>query len=121
MSDDSAPRWVAPLFALLGAATVPWTIYLSLTLHTYRLTWVGFDVLLTAALLATAYAAWRRHPLVGLLAAATAALLVVDAWFDVTLSAGPERTGAILSAALVELPLAALCGWLARNGAGRPG
>ncbi|WP_221320551.1 hypothetical protein [Actinoplanes sp. L3-i22] len=114
-----APRWVAPLFAVLGAATIPWTIYLSLTLpqrmhtHNYRTAWVGFDVLLVLGLLATAYTAWRGQPRVGLLAGATATLLVVDAWFDIMLSSRSEMLTAVLSAAFIELPLAVLCGWIA--------
>ncbi|BCJ47716.1 hypothetical protein GCM10010168_20750 [Actinoplanes ianthinogenes] len=114
-----APGWVAPLFAVLGAATIPWTVYLSLTLpqrtHTgnYRVAWVGFDVLLVIGLLATAYLAWRGRQRVGLLAGATATLLVVDAWFDVTLSTRSELTSAIVSAVLIEIPLAVLCGWIA--------
>lgn len=115
----SVPRWVPPLFAVLGAATVPWTVYLSLTLpqhartHHYRLAWVGFDVLLTAVLLATAHAAWRGRRLVGPLAASIATMLVVDAWFDVTMSGRSGETEAVLSAALIEIPLAAVCGWIA--------
>lgn len=114
-----APRWVAPVFAVLGCATVPWTVYLSVTLplhartHHYRLAWVGFDVLLAAMLLATAYAAWRGRPFVGPLAASVATMLVVDAWFDVTMSGRPGVADAIVSATLVELPLAAVCGWIA--------
>jgi hypothetical protein len=98
------PRWVPPLFAVLGAATVPWTVYLSLTLpqhartHHYRLAWVGFDVLLALVLLATAHAAWRGRRLVGPLAASIATMLVVDAWFDVTMSGRSGETEAILSA-----------------------
>jgi hypothetical protein len=114
-----APRWVAPVFAVLGAATVPWTVYLSLTLplqartHHYRLGWVGFDVLLAAALLATAYAAWRGRPLVGPLAASVATMLIVDAWFDTTLSGRHALAQAVVSAVLIELPLAVVCGWIA--------
>ncbi|WP_436535235.1 hypothetical protein [Actinoplanes sp. HUAS TT8] len=113
------PRWVAPLFAVLGAATIPWTVYLSFTLpqrmHTdnYRTAWVGFDVLLVLGLLTTAYLAWRGQPRVGLVAGATATLLVVDAWFDLTLSNRTEMLAAVLSAALIEIPLAVLCGWIA--------
>jgi hypothetical protein len=115
----TTPGWVAPVFAVLGVATVPWTIYLATTLPThahtqnYRLAWVGFDVMLVVALLATAYLAWRGNRLVGLLAAATATMLVVDAWFDVTTSAAVDRLGAVLAAGLIELPLAAVCGWIA--------
>lgn len=115
----SVPIWVAPLFAVLGVATVPWTVYLSMTLPqharitTYRTAWVGFDVILVIALLATAHAAWRGHWGVGLVASATATLLVVDAWFDVTTSSSVEFVSAMLSAVLVELPLALLCTWIA--------
>lgn len=116
---EPAPRWVAPLFAVLGAATVPWTAYLAISLpqqartHNYRLAWVGFDVMLIVVLLATAYAAWRGLRLVGLLAASTATILIVDAWFDVTTSRRADRPWAVLSAVLVELPLAVVCGWIA--------
>jgi hypothetical protein len=113
------PRWVAPVFAVLGAATIPWTVHLAMSLpqqartHNYRVSWVGFDVLLIAALLATAYFAWRGWRHVGVLAAATATMLVVDAWFDVTTSRRADLGSAVLSAVLVELPLAVVCGWIA--------
>jgi hypothetical protein len=116
-----APRWVAPLFAVLGAATIPWTAYLAITLpdrphaHNYRAAWVGFDIMLVVVLLLTAYVAWRGRPLVGLFAASAATMLVVDAWFDVTTSNRSHVLGALLSAALVELPLAGLCGWIAMH------
>jgi hypothetical protein len=115
----AAPRWVAPLFAVLGTATLPWTAYLAMTLpqqahtHHYRLAWVGFDAMLIVVLLLTAYVAWRGNRLVGLLATITATMLVVDAWFDTTTANRADRPMAILSAALVELPLAVLCGWIA--------
>ena len=114
-----APSWVAPLFALLGAGTIPWTVYLSMTLpdhartHNYRLAWVGFDVLLIMVLLVTAWLAWRGDPRVGLLAGCGATMLVVDAWFDVTTSSPADRPLALLLALCAELPLAVLCGWIA--------
>ncbi|UQU67759.1 hypothetical protein COUCH_16420 [Couchioplanes caeruleus] len=113
------PRWVAPVFAALGAATVPWTAYLAVSLpgqasaQHYRVAWVGFDLLLVALLLATALLAWRGSRQVGLLAAATATVLVVDAWFDVTTSGPGEVASAVASAVLLELPLAVVCGWIA--------
>jgi hypothetical protein len=116
-----APRWVAALFAVLGAATIPWTAYLAVSLpdrartHNYRVAWVGFDILLVVVLLLTAYVAWRGRRLVGLLAASAATMLIVDAWFDVTTSNRSEVFGALLSAAFVELPLAAVCGWIAMH------
>ncbi|GAB1691147.1 hypothetical protein [Krasilnikovia sp. M28-CT-15] len=116
---DPAPRWVAPVFAVLGAAAIPWTAYLAVTLpdhertHNYRAAWVGFDVMLIVVLLATAFAAWRGRRIVGLLAASTATMLVMDAWFDMTTSRRVDVPEAVLSAALVELPLAAVCTWIA--------
>lgn len=121
MPPAPAPRWVAPVFAVLGAATVPWTIYLAMTLppqartHHYRLTWVGYDALLIVVLLTTAYLAWRGNRFVGLLATITATMLVVDAWFDVTTSNRAGRPMAVLSALFIELPLAAVCGWITMN------
>jgi hypothetical protein len=115
----TTPRWVAPVFAVLGAATVPWTVHLAMTLperaeaENYRLAWVGFDIMLIVVLLTTAYVAWRGHRLVGLLATVTATMLLVDAWFDVTTTERADRPGAVVSALLIELPLAAACGWIA--------
>lgn len=114
-----APRWVAPVFAVLGAATVPWTVYLAVTLpresntNHYRLAWVGYDGLLIIVLLATAYLAWRGNRRVELLATITATMLLVDAWFDITTSNQDGRLVAILSALFIEIPLAAICGWIA--------
>jgi hypothetical protein len=114
-----APRWVAPVFAVLGAATVPWTVYLAVTLprhadfHHYRFTWVGYDLLLILALLTTALLAWRASDRVGLAATITATMLVVDAWFDITTSGRHDITVAVLSAIFIELPLAAVCAWIA--------
>ena len=106
-------RWIIPVYALLAVALVPWVVWLAWTLPErsvsahYRLGWVGFDVLLCGALARTAWLAWRRSPFVVNVASATAALLVVDAWFDVTTSPGGEDLVASAAAALgVELPLA---------------
>src|SRR3954447_1858537 len=115
----TAPRWVAPVFAVLGAATIPWTVYLAVTLpehartHNYRDAWVGFDIMLIGALLLTAYLAWRGRSLVGLAASSTATMLVVDAWFDITTSRRSNVWTAVAAAVLVELPLAVVCGWIA--------
>ena len=62
----------------------------------------------------TAFAAWRRSPWVGALAAATGTLLVTDAWFDIVLeSQANEIRDAVLLAVIAELPIAALCFWIA--------
>jgi hypothetical protein len=78
--------------------------------------WAGFDVVLALLLLAVAATAWWRSPWLEGAASATAALLFVDAWFDVlTSSTRTELVVAVLEAALVELPMAALCLLLARR------
>jgi hypothetical protein len=113
-------HWVGPAFAVLAVALVPWTAYLALTLPArsvsghYAVAWAGYDVLLSAGLLATGWAALRRSPSLVLAAGATGTLLAVDAWFDVLTSA--ERLDVVqasLLAVVVELPLAGLCFWLA--------
>jgi hypothetical protein len=110
---EAVSRWIMPIYGALAVALVPWVIWLAVTLPPnnvsshYRLAWVGFDVLLCGALARTAWLAWRRSPFVVNVASATAALLVVDAWFDVTTSAGGQDL--VVSAVLavtVELPLA---------------
>jgi len=74
---------------------------------------VGFDVAEMLALAATAYCAFRRSGYLTVAATCAATLLVVDAWFDVLTSPQHERWQSIVTAVLVELPLAIVCGWLA--------
>ena len=112
--------WVAPVFGAIGVALVPWTIWLSTSLpprhssHRWDVAWAGFDIGLAACFVGTAVAAWRRSPWVGALAAATGTLLLADAWFDVVLeSRGAETRTAIIEALVAELPVAALCFWIA--------
>ena len=107
--------WVVPLFAVAGIVLVPWTVFLVQSLPSthaaahWDIAWAGFDVGLALLLLGVAVSAWRRST-------AAAALLVVDAWFDIlTSSTRLELAVAIAEAVLVELPLAALCYLLARD------
>jgi hypothetical protein len=81
----------------------------------YDSAWAGFDVMLLGALAATAFFALRRSRYLAAVAAATAAMLVVDAWFDVMTTPASQRLESIVLAAAVELPLAAVCGWLSRH------
>lgn len=92
-----------------------WIVVLEVTLPRHyraggwRAAWVGFDVGLLLVFAATAWAAWqRRQLLIGCLMV-LATLLCCDAWFDVTLDWGTGGfTVSVLSAVLVELPLAAV-------------
>jgi hypothetical protein len=116
------PRWVGPLAIVCALGLVPWIVYLAFNLpqHArtshYNTAWVGFDVAMCVVLALLALTAWRRHPTTELFAGVAATLLVVDAWFDVVTSLDRRGfTGALLSALLVELPLAVLCTWIAVN------
>jgi uncharacterized membrane protein YjgN (DUF898 family) len=101
---------------------IPWIAYLSVSLPTrrtvgnWRYAWVGFDAALIVAIGITALCAWRRLQIFVPWAVATATLLCCDAWFDVVLDWNSEdRTGAIVTAAVAELPLAALLLYAARK------
>jgi hypothetical protein len=116
------PCWIAPAFLLCAAVLIPWTAVLFLTLPRHygashwRLAWGGFDVGLGIALASTAVATLRRSAFGEIAAAITGTLLVCDAWFDVLTSHGTADVAqAVGEALLVELPLAVLCFWIARN------
>ncbi len=101
---------------------MPWIVFLVRSLPSthaaahWDIAWAGFDVGLALLLLGVAAAAWRRSPWLEGAATAAAALLVVDAWFDILTSSTRVELGmAIGEALLVELPLAGLCLLLARD------
>ena len=113
-------HWVIALFGVIGVSLFPWTIWLSSSLKAHHetrhwdLAWSGFDSGLALAFLLTAFAAWRRSPWVGALAAATGTLLITDAWFDIALeSHADELRNAVYLAVFAELPVAILCFWIA--------
>jgi hypothetical protein len=115
-------RWVAPLLLAVAAALVPWTIALGWQLpqsHTsqhWDAAWVGLDIAEGAALAATGYAVARSRVWIQIPAAITASLLLVDAWFDNLLANSPTgHLFAALEAGIGEVPLAAICIWIALN------
>jgi hypothetical protein len=99
---------------------VPWIGLLIEQLHgqagkrSFGSSWVGLDVLEAVCLLTVALLLSRRHRATSPVAAATAAILCMDAWFD-TMSAAPKLPYAesLAMAWLAEFPLAALLGWTA--------
>jgi hypothetical protein len=111
-------RWAGPSFVLFSLILLPWTIYIGISLPprqlspNYDLAWAGFDVMLLGLLATTGFFALRRSRYLATAAAATAALLIVDAWFDCMTTPGPQRLQSFLLCAFVELPLAAVCLWL---------
>jgi hypothetical protein len=102
-------EWLALSAAI---ALIPWTIYLSLTLpqsytaQHWQATWVGFDVLLLAFMIATAVLGFLQHHWLTLFAFATGVLLLCDAWFDVLTAKRGDFLVSVLTAVLGELPLA---------------
>jgi len=116
------PPWIAPAFVLCALILIVWAAFLifslprNYTANHWRVAWGGFDIGLGLALVATAVAVFRRSPFAEVAAAVSGTLLVCDAWFDVLTShTTGEVVQASLEAALVELPLAALCLWMAAN------
>jgi hypothetical protein len=111
-------RWAGPVFVGCSLVLIPWTIYLGYSLPSrqpsphYNIAWAGFDVLELVALGATGLFALRRSKYLAVASATGATLLVVDAWFDVMTSPRQQVPVAIALAVLIELPLAAVCGWL---------
>ena len=116
------PPWTAPALFVCALVLIPWIAILFLTLpahyvaNHWPLAWGGFDIALGIALVTTAALVARRSPFAEVTATITGTLLLCDAWFDVLTSRGAsDITQALASALLVELPLAALCFWMARN------
>src|SRR5450755_3430463 len=103
------------IMTIATVGLIPWVIVLAVTLPKHyiaghwTLTWVGFDLALLTSLGLTAYSAWHRRQAVIGFAFFSAAMLTCDAWFDITTSTGPiDVATSIASAALLELPLAAM-------------
>ena len=93
-------------------AMIPWLVYLSVTLpgnyvaHNWPVTWVGFDILLVGFMLATAVLGYLRRQLLVFAAFTSGVLLICDAWFDL-MTAGPKDIWlALVTALLIEVPLA---------------
>ncbi|MGO9926504.1 MAG: hypothetical protein ACLPLP_10310 [Mycobacterium sp.] len=93
-------------------AMIPWLGYLSWTLpanyvaHNWTLTWVGFDILLVAFMLATAVFGYLRRQVLLFAAFTSGVLLICDAWFDI-MTAGPDDIWlSMVTALLIEVPLA---------------
>ena len=116
------PPWIAPALLFCAVVLIPWIGVLFSTLPRHYVAdhwwvaWGGFDIGLCIALAATAFQVARRSPFAEVTATITGTLLICDAWFDVLTSRGiADVTQALAAALFIELPLAALCFWMARN------
>jgi hypothetical protein len=111
----------ARLVALaVGGFLLPWCVLLSMVLPAtaqaqhWSLAWTGLDAAEALAALATAVLLAHGDRRAALTAAAGAALLLTDAWFDVCTSApGLDHALAVAEAACAEVPLAGAACWLA--------
>ena len=122
-SIDQPPAMMRPLGrrtlvrAVGGVGAVfllPWLVFLSATLPAtssagaWRTVWVGFDIALAAAFIATVLTVWLRRQVALIALVITSTLLTCDVWFDVCLSWGTTEYWGSVAAALVELPVAIL-------------
>jgi len=99
---------------------IPWDTYLALSLPQrqisphYRGSWVIYDAVLCIVLARIGWLAHKRNPKIVISAAAGAALLFADAWFDVSSAYGnDDHLEALLFAVFLELPGAYLCARIA--------
>ncbi|MCU1656728.1 MAG: hypothetical protein JWO57_1384 [Pseudonocardiales bacterium] len=111
-------KGLAWVLAAVVLGLVGWIVVLGLSLPSsastreWRLVWIGFDVGELAALLVTLWAIYRSRQIAIPAALITGTLFICDAWFDVVLSWGTSGWWlSVVSAAFVELPLAAVL-WL---------
>jgi hypothetical protein len=115
-----ARKWLLLLLGAVVVALLPWTAFLTATLpgrhvtHHWDLAWAGFDVFEASALAATFVALGRRSFLLAPVAAVAGTALLCDAWFDlITSQPGDDLRWSLVRALAAELPLAALCFWIA--------
>ncbi|MET7486650.1 hypothetical protein [Streptomyces sp. NPDC005538] len=114
MTTTTCWTWPSRVLTAAGVALIPWILVLSRVAGAYPVAWIGLDTMEAIGLVGTGLLLARHDPLRVAVAPATAVLLTVDAWFDV-LTAGPGVLMALLMAACLELPLAALCAAVAWN------
>ena len=95
-----------------SVAMIPWLVYLAFTLpenyvaHNWPATWIGFDVLLVAFMVATAVFGYLRRQVLVFAAFTSGVLLICDAWFDL-MTAGPDDVWlSVITALVIEVPLA---------------
>src|SRR5438445_649338 len=80
-------NWPAAILAVAAVVLIPWAIALGQILPSRHVAdhwdaaWTGFDIVLAASLLLTAYASFRRRDLVRAVAPISGTLLLCDAWF----------------------------------------
>jgi hypothetical protein len=112
--------WLARGLVAAGLGMLPWLGVLAATLPAsaraahWPAAWIGLDSMEALGLLSTGLLLIRRKDYCSLTAAVTAALVLADAWFDVTTAApGADQVIAIAMAAGIEIPVSLLCACVA--------
>jgi hypothetical protein len=114
MRSPGRRRLVLAVSGVGALLLLPWLVFLSATLPAtssggaWRTVWVGFDIALVAAFVATVLTVWLRRQIAVIALVITSTLLTCDVWFDVCLSWGTAEHWGSIAAALVELPVAIL-------------
>lgn len=115
-------RLVGLFLILAGCCILPWIAALALDPpllvepSKWNDLWIGVDACEAVGLLSTGLLLRRGDPRMRIAAAATAILLFADACFDLSTATPTERPLSILMAALAEVPIGALCVFLALRG-----
>ena len=97
--------WAAAALAAFGAARFAAFVPATALEHRLRLLWTGLDCFEMLGMLATGLALLRRSPYLPLPATFTAAMLLADAWNNITSTEAQAQLAAIVMG-LVEVPLA---------------
>jgi hypothetical protein len=114
MRSPGRRRLVLAVGGVCALFLLPWLVFLSATLPAHssggawRTVWVGFDVALVTAFVATVLTVWFRRQVALIALVITSTLLTCDVWFDVCLSWGTAEHWGSVAAAIVELPVAIL-------------
>jgi hypothetical protein len=111
------------VWALIASVLIElaWTVHLGSTLSGhYRAqhwptVWVGLDVAEMVMLVTTIWALWQRRAIVVVLASATGALYLADAWFDIGTDQHRDLTQSVLLALFWEVPWAVVLFLIARR------
>jgi DMSO reductase anchor subunit len=119
------PAWVAVVFYALCLGLIPQTVHLSSSLkeialaNHWRTVWVGLDIAEAVVFLLTAWFLFRRSILVVVTASMAAAMLWLDAWFDVLTSVRQtDIDTATYLAVFIEVPLGFFCLYVALRSLG---
>lgn len=90
-----------------------WSLSTYVGMNPRTLIWIGVDVLEAAGLALTGLLLRLGRPATQTVALLSIPLFVLDAWFDVLMSASPHNLAIALAMAGLEIPAAMTCGWVA--------